>query len=273
MDLKYLYDLDSQANKLQDSLTRYIEGKFLSNNIARRHHINNFPCISTIMDNTTDLIFVKWIKASGESISDSKFRYDAKSDIISVDNFDSSDKSCSSGIHLLSLDCALGYIFQEGLVSKLNELALLVCLIPLGNMVIRHSFRLYSKVRTRSIKRLNIIPFKDNFESLPTFDTSKVILKRSDIMTKHGMSNVELKNIDTHPEIIAYFTSNENHAWQLAYWLSDCKNARQVVKRKQSIMQLISDEVEISKRVDKLNKELEGIIVGEAHRKVLNLTM
>lgn len=210
-----LHQVNIAAQKLQQDLIDHFKTKFGDSKLATLQQTNKLPQSSICNQDITSLIFVKWIRKSGVSMKDPNFKYD--SDITSVDDFDTSTKSCSNGIHIMPIECALGYLFQENLICQLNDLSLLACSIPIGTTMIRHTFRLYSKIRVKTFAKHGLISFKDNFKALPICDEKT----KFDIIN-HG------------PPFMTYFDS-EIEIWRMAYWLANSNNAYDIVRCKQLI--------------------------------------
>lgn len=221
--IKDIYKLDLAICNIQIKLYNTVVSKVSEDILTSDDLIRNLPQSSTSDISLSELAFVKWIRKSGVSIHNPDFRYDGKSDIISISDFDPSNKSCGNGIHIMSLDCALGYLFQEHLMSELRDLSLMICSIPGDSKMIRHSFRLYSKIRVETIKRHHIISFDFPQDCIRDAKIDDSMLNRSDeFMFNH-------------------FKDNDVRVWRLAYYLAGSKNAVDINDRKRAITEIIND--------------------------------
>src|SRR5579871_2107664 len=226
MNINDLYKIDLVLKQVQNDISNTVKSKVDKDLISTRDIIDGIPQFSSISDSVmSKLIFVKWIRKSGESIHHSEFKSDTKYDIISVTYFDSSYKSNSNGIHLISVDCAFEYIIQEGLPPGLSfhDLSLLVCSIPEGIEVIRHSFCLYSKVRVQSIKRHCIIPLNYTRNWINEIKIDRKLLDGDEMF------------------ILNYLVSNDTSIWRLSYFLNKSRSVNDIIEKYRKILQIIKD--------------------------------
>jgi hypothetical protein len=106
----------------------------------------------------SDMVFVKWIQSNGESLyyPTRELNY-LTSKRLKAKSFDYSTKICSEGIHLLSLEDAVEYLFQERLTDKLGELSLVLCQIPASTSVVTDD----GKIRAAEVEKVAVVEMKD----------------------------------------------------------------------------------------------------------------